>query len=153
MTATNETMTINLDLEAQDFLRIEGIHSNCWVASLLNSVRWYRQEVDQLQSHGAEGRSLRLAVKHVGQFENLLLKEIKESREDLQFFRDNASALSEAITAGKDYSFTDWGGGWEWKARVVEVNGVRVQIHDTGFSLYRGQNGKSLIKKDFLSLG
>lgn len=147
MKSTLQQAQADLESQAEEILNQPGVHPDCWLSRHLASVRGYRQEVERLQGSG--GRDIQLATKHVAQFEGVLRDSLKETKGDLQFFRDNAVALMEAISAGEEYSLTDWGGGWEWKVRVIKVGDRLVQVHDTGFSLYRGQNGKALVTRSF----
>lgn len=151
MTTTPQQVQEALEAQAEEILAQQGVHPDCWLARCLASVRRYRQELESVRAKGTEGRELRLAVSHVGQFEGVLRNILKETKGDLQFFRDNAVALMEAISAGEEYSLTDWGGGWEWRSCVVNVNGTLVQVHNTGFSLYCGQNGKALVTPEFFN--
>lgn len=149
MKITLQQAQADLEAQAEEILNQPGVHPDCWLARCLASVRRYRQELESVRAKGAEGRELRLATKHVGQFEGVLRNILEETKEDLQFFRDNAEELEEAISAGEEYYLTDWGGGWEWKALVIKVGDRLVQVHNTGFSLYCGQNGKALVTRSF----
>lgn len=149
MKSTLQQAQADLESQVEEILNQPGVHPDCWLARCLASVRRYRQELESVRAKGTEGRNLRLATKHVDQFERILRNTLEETKEDLQFFRDNAEELKEAISAGEEYCLTDWGGGWEWKVRVIKVGDRLVQIHDAGFSLYRGQNGKALVTRSF----
>jgi hypothetical protein len=143
MTATN-----NLDLEtkAEEFLGIQGVHQGCFVRRLLNTLIYERTLAAEYKAQG-ESRNYRLAVKHLNQMENLLLKEIKESLDHLEFFRTHASE----ILGSEVFTHLDWGGGWEWKVQVIRVDGTLVKVGDGGgFAIYQGQNTKPLVTKDFL---
>ena len=151
MTTTPKPVQDDLEALAQGILAQKGVHATCVLARYLPSVRSYRAELERVRAKGSDESILRLAASHVGQFQGLLRESLRTTEKDLQFFRDNAVALSEAIFAGKDYSFTDWNNGWEWNPHVVDVGGTLVEVHHEGFGSYRGQNGRPLVTPEFFN--
>ena len=74
-----------------------------------------------------------------------LIKEVKAEYETLVAMR---GAIQQAIVDGKTYTFTDWGGGWEWSVEAVDIDGKTIRLFGDGACIYGGQHDRQVITLD-----
>lgn len=72
-----------------------------------------------------------------------LIADVRTEYYELTRIRD---AVQSKVANGRVETITDWDGGWEWRAKIVRVDGKKIRVFsDNTACIYKGQHDRPVI--------